>query len=201
MWWSIQKRFDCLKREIAEIQSLTTLDRIRQDIGEGYARQLDRMSDAEAVEHLRSVDESRVLGAYIILKERLDRPTLAGICLDYLSRPGHDYRLTGALEIGSCLKQTANREVCRTLAHIVRNAQEASDIRLAAYTSLELIDWGKTWSLFGTLFVLCLAVPQKAPIPRANWSTLIGVLWIPFFNSQVVNSRIGQNRKTTFASR
>ena len=146
----MRKKFDSLKGEIAEIESMTTLDRIRQQIGEGYAQQIDRMSDAEAVEHLRSVDEARVQGAYTILSERLDRATLAGICLDYLSRPGHEYRLTGALGIGSSLKRTANREVCCTLAHIVRNTQEASDIRLAAYGSLVVIDWGKTLPLLGS---------------------------------------------------
>jgi len=165
--WNLWRNLDNLKREIAEIKSLTTLDRIRQQVGEDYAQQLDRMSDAEAVEHLRAVDESRVEGAYTILSERLDRTTLAGICLEYLSRPGHDYRLTGALGIGPSLKRTANREVCRILAHIVRNAQEASDIRSAAYGSLVIIDWGKTLPILGSASV---SNEAKGELEHVNWS-------------------------------
>lgn len=165
--WNLRKKLDSLKREIAELQSMITLDHIREHIGEDYAHQLDRMSDAEAVEHLRSVDESRLQGAYIILSERLDPTTLAGICLEYLSRPGHDHRLMGALGIGSALKCTDNREVCRTLAHIVRNTHEAGDVRSAAYTSLELIDWGKTLPLFGSILKSDDASPG---LEHVDWS-------------------------------
>lgn len=171
--WNIKKKLDSLERDVAELQSLITLDDIRQHIGEDYARQLDRMSDAEAVEHLRSVDDSRVEGAYVILSERLDRTTLAGICLEYLSHRGHDHRLMGALGIGSALKRTHNREVCRTLAHIVRNIHEAGDVRSAAYTSLELIDWGKTLPLFGSVLSLfggvCESDEAEGELEHIDW--------------------------------
>lgn len=140
----LRARLHFLEEQIRALETALPNDALRAQIGERYAQELDRLTDSEATEHLRSVDDSRVRGAYLILSERLHAAVLAEICLEYLTRPGREARLTGAYGIGSCLKRTGNRQACRALALIVRNPDEADDIRRAAYVSLELIDWGRT---------------------------------------------------------
>ena len=129
------------REHLAEV---VTPDAVRRGIAEEYVQKLDRMTNLEAAEHLRSVDESHIRDAYALLADRLDHATLARICMDYLSRPGRDHRFFGASGIGSCLKGTGNKEACRALALMIRNSQEETDIRLMAHMSLEIIDWGRT---------------------------------------------------------
>ncbi|MCX7428603.1 MAG: hypothetical protein NTW96_23630 [Planctomycetia bacterium] len=108
----------------------------------GYAKELERLTDSEAIEHLRSVDESRVVAAYLILSKRLDPNVLADVCLDLLARDGEKSRLTGAIGVGSCLKGTLDARASRALALTVRNRREGIDIRRAAYASLLLVNHG-----------------------------------------------------------
>jgi len=107
-----------------------------------YAAELDRLTASEAIDHLRSVDESRVVAAYLILSKRLDPKALADVCLEFMARNGEKSRWTGAIGIGSCLKKTFNASASRTLALMVRNQHETGEIRRAAYASLLLINHG-----------------------------------------------------------
>jgi hypothetical protein len=132
---------DALKKEIDDFKLQP--EAIRGQIGERHLQELEKLTDAELVQYLTSVEDSRVLESYVILCERLDPATLGEICLEYLKRPGRRARLTGALGIGLCLKKTSDRKASRALAIIIRNPEEASDIRSAAYGSLELIHWGR----------------------------------------------------------
>ena len=137
---ALRAKIDCLRRQIDE-ESLPRDVIIREEMGEPYIRELENLSDTEAVRYLRSVEDSRVWEAYWILSKRLNPDVLKKICLDYMVRPGSRARLTGVSAIGTLLKKTRDEEVSRLLARIVRNPEESDDIRLLAQCSLELVNW------------------------------------------------------------
>jgi hypothetical protein len=136
----LNAELDSLKLQLRALDAAVPEEALRGQIGEHYVRELESLTDSEAAEHLRSVDESRVQGAYLVLSTRLDRAVLASICLEYMRRPGHRARHTGVQGIGSCLKGSGNPEACRALARIICNQKEPRDTRIAAYGSLELIE-------------------------------------------------------------
>jgi len=139
----LRRQLNIIKQQIGALKAAIPMETVRREVGEHYAKELDGFTDSEAIDHLTSVDDSRVTGAYLIISQRLDPDTLTAICLDYLGRPGRNTRLTGAFGLGSCLKRTQNRKACQALAQMVRNTEEDAEIRMAAYASLQLINWGR----------------------------------------------------------
>ncbi len=130
-----------LGEQIRAFEAAAATDAQMSELHQRYANELGLLTDSEAVAHLRSIDDSEVPYAYLIISKRLDPSLLAAVCLQYLERTGRLARLTGASAIGSCLKGTSNDVASRALAQMVRNPEEPIEIRLAAYGSLELINW------------------------------------------------------------
>ena len=105
----------------------------KSDIGdktyEACAKELEKLSDADSLDYLRSVDESRVAATYLILTKRISPDVLVDACFHLISRDEKRSRLTGVVGIGSCLKGTSDVDGSRILARIVRNRHEATEIR------------------------------------------------------------------------
>jgi hypothetical protein len=125
-------------------------ERMRREAGEPYARELESLSESDAIERLRSADESRVAEVYHFISRRVGPARLAGVCIELMGRPGRRARLTGAVGLGLCLKATHDIEASRALAIMVRDSTEAIIVRRAAYGSLVLINCGP-------------ALPQREP--------------------------------------
>ncbi len=146
----LRQDLDLLADDIRAFEAKVSTDAVRHQVGEDYAQWLNSLTADEALEHLKSVDDSRHRSAYVILSERLDPTALGVICLDYLRSPEPSRRLTGAIGIGSCLKQTHDKRASRELAKIICNQDEEKDIRWAAHASLILIQPEKHLELAAT---------------------------------------------------
>ncbi len=139
---ALRARLAAIDANIRALEAAVPGEAIERQIGEEYVRRLRAMTDAEAIEHLRSADDSKILGAYYILSARVAPAALARVCLENLTSAKYNTRLGAAHWIGRFLKKTCDAEACRALANIVRRPDEANQIRLAAYASLEVINWG-----------------------------------------------------------
>jgi hypothetical protein len=142
---------DSLREKIGDTKSLP--GKLREKIGESFIRDLEKLTDTEAVQCLKSVDDSKVVETYLILSKRLSSDALAEICLEYMKRSKPNTRLTGAGGIGICLKRTNNKEASNALAQMIRNPEESDDIKLAAYSSLELINYNRPLESTSTIDV------------------------------------------------
>jgi hypothetical protein len=136
--FELHAKLDSLRLQIANL--ISSKEKVRERIGSSRANDLDKLTDAEAIQYLKSVDDSALMDGYLYLSERLDPTVLVEICTQYMARPARNARLTGIARIGTLLKGTSDNEVSRTLARIVRDTNEADDIRLVAHTSLVLIN-------------------------------------------------------------
>ncbi len=122
---------------------------LKEVIGEVYANELSKMTDAEAVQHLRSLDGLKLLPAYLFLSMRMFRRVvaegclksmLAEVCLKYMASSILTDRMMGASDIGIWLEGTNDKKASRALALMVRNTEETDRDRLSAYSSLQLIN-------------------------------------------------------------
>jgi hypothetical protein len=115
-------------------------------IGESYAKELAGMKEAEAIQHLRSVDGLKLLHAYSVFSIRANyslranHPVLAEVCLKFMASSKISDRILGAGEIGLWLEGTRDKQASHALALMVRNTQETDEVRMEAYSSLELIN-------------------------------------------------------------
>ncbi|MCI0380776.1 MAG: hypothetical protein L0215_24600 [Gemmataceae bacterium] len=115
-------------------------------VGENYARELARMTEREAIEHLRSLDGEQLLHAYLVLATRpayplrACHPVLAEPCLKLMASSNRSDRILGAGDIGLWLEGTRDKQASRALASIVRDPQESDVVRHYAYLSLQLIN-------------------------------------------------------------
>ncbi len=169
----LRARLDSVSADIHALGAVVTPDAVRAKLGEPQAREIDRLSDPDAAEFLRSADESRVLAVLALLMDRLDRDTLAGVCFHLMGQPGHNARLAGVLGIGFCLKRTYHKEASRALAIVARDQDEVPDVRHAAYVSLELVNWGAApppTTLAGG------AGPTQAGLEDVDWAYVDGFL-------------------------
>jgi hypothetical protein len=109
-------------------------------IGEEYAFQLAKMTEAEAANYLDSVDSLTLLKAYLFFSRRLAGPVLAPACQRLMCSPKLADRYVGVGGIGIWLEGTQDKSASRTLARMIRNRGEVDKLRLAAYASLKLIN-------------------------------------------------------------
>lgn len=109
-------------------------------VGKPYAEWLAKLTDLEAIDYLKNVDDDRLLHAYLILLRRLNPSVLAEACLRLMARPETWARRLGAGDIGVLLQGTCSEKGSQALALIIRNPGERDDVRLIAYSSLELIN-------------------------------------------------------------
>lgn len=135
LWARINTLFEQISHLEAEI--LSKSPRCQEE--ERYVEELEDLNESDAAEYLRSVDDARVWDAFSVLSDRLDRTSLAQICLELLRRPGVHTRLTGAFGIGSCFKGTFDDGASNALLQLIRDPHEVKGIGFMAYTSLEMI--------------------------------------------------------------
>jgi len=115
-------------------------------IGESYAKELAGMTEAEAVQHLRSLDGLKLRRAYLFFSRRADNsqwanhPMLAEVCLKYMASSDILERMTGAGDIGIWLEGSHDKQASQALALMIRNTEETDEIRRSAYSSLQLIN-------------------------------------------------------------
>ena len=155
---------------------------------ENYVQELEGLSDSEAAEHLRSVDEPRVLDVYVFFeygRNKRSPATLAKMCFALIARSRRDVRLIGTMGLGQWLKDTSDRDALRELAAIVRDPREDPQIREAAYGSLLSINRSRfvEW-LKGAPYQIppIRTIPQK-PDPNQNDVLLQYIEWtfVDFF--------------------
>ncbi len=174
-------RFDALSKKVDQLQA-ERLSRSSEDKSrERYIRELEGANESEVAEYVKSVDDSRVIEAFSALKHRLTRTSLAQLCLDLLRRPGVNARYIGALGIGSCRKGTCDQEATQALVQLIRDPNEAYNISLIAFTSLELIHFpkcsGPPEAITGTH---SHGLPEE---PNAGQPDLLSTMW------DIVNSK------------
>jgi hypothetical protein len=129
---------------------------------------LDSLPANEAIQYLRTIDDSKIVQAYLVLSKRLDDPTLAETCVDFLGRKTFGHRLLGASEIGVLLYGTHDVDASRALASMISDPLELVQLRVLAYNSLELINKGSSARLLETIDQV---EPESAGgLDRINWS-------------------------------
>lgn len=134
---------DSLRKQLDDIDATQTS--LNEIIGESYANRLSNMTKAEAVQHLRSVDDSTLFHTYLKLSNLFlfrnwNHPVLAEICLRYMASMKSLDRMMGAGDIGIWLEGTHDKKASQALALMIRNTEETDEIRRSAYSSLQLIN-------------------------------------------------------------
>src|SRR5713101_4843927 len=116
-----------LTKQLQEIRGTrASLDEI---IGESYVKELASMTEAEAVQHLRSVDGLKLLHAYSVFSIRANyslranHPVLAEVCLTFMGSSKTSDRILGAGEIGHWLEGTHDKQASHALALMIRNTE------------------------------------------------------------------------------
>jgi hypothetical protein len=141
---------------------------LREIVGESYVQQLGNLSDAEAVQYLKTVDDAKLGQAYLILSKQLSNSVLIEVCLDYLARPTFTPRLIG-MQIGVLLYGTYHRRASQMLATIIQDAQEQVGIRNLAYSSLKQINADNTMMEDVRQWIQSEPSIQASSLVEINW--------------------------------
>lgn len=120
---------------------------LQELVDESHAGMLSSLTGVEAVQYLKSTEDAELLKAYLVLAKKFmsipDTTVIAELCMECLSRPSQSAywaRLICADSIGIWVEGTGNKEASQALASIIRDSNESDQIRIAAYSSLELIN-------------------------------------------------------------
>lgn len=138
--------------------------RLSEVLDESFVQKLEALSDLQAIEYLKTVDEPELSGAYYFLSKKLAPAALAELCLGYMTRRTFEARVIGIGGTGIWLMGTRDERVSRALAQIARDPAEHAAIRWKAYQSLECINKGES-----TSYKIVLDDPSFWDRPIETW--------------------------------
>jgi hypothetical protein len=138
--------------------------RLGDVLGASYLKKLESLSDAQAIEYLKTVDEAELVGAYHVLSKRLSPGVLAEVCREYMTRKTFRTRFIGIGGIGIWLMGTGDAVLSDLLAKIARDPHEHPAIRWTAYQSLERINKGES-----SVYKALIEDPEFWSRPMSTW--------------------------------